>query len=133
MSVQEAAVASQKFTCPSMSVVAPACTVAVNVTTVPPATEDTALPPEVRERVVALAWAARTGSGPAQQARQAIASAQRNERLPHSECAIPLAQQYRQFSRIFVVDEQIGDAIAIAQSNGDASMGWRQCRGCRRR
>src|ERR1700756_3104670 len=78
MSVQEAAVASQKFTCPSLSVVTPACTVAVNVTTVPPATEDTALAPEVRERVVALTWAARTVSEPTQQARQAIARAQQN-------------------------------------------------------
>jgi hypothetical protein len=62
MSVQEAAVvASQKFTCPSLSVVALDCTVAVKVTTVPPATEDTAFPPEVRERVVAVAWDAQAG------------------------------------------------------------------------
>ena len=40
---------------------APACTVAVKVTTVPPATEDTAFPPEVRERVVAVAWDAQAG------------------------------------------------------------------------
>src|ERR1700759_1423118 len=79
MSVQEAAVASQKFTCPSLSVVAPACTVAVNVTTVPPATEDTALPPEVRERVVTVAWDPQAGREPPHQARQAIASEQQNE------------------------------------------------------
>jgi hypothetical protein len=52
MSVQDAAVASQKFTCPSVSAAPAAWTVAVKVTTVPPATEDTAFPPEVTERVV---------------------------------------------------------------------------------
>ena len=47
MPVQEAAEASQKFTCPSVSAVVPASTVAVNVTTVPPATDDTGFPPEL--------------------------------------------------------------------------------------
>src|ERR1700751_198023 len=79
MSVQEAAVASQKFTCPSLSVAAPACTVAVNVTTVPPATADTAFPLEVRERVVTVAWDPPAGWEPPHQARLAIASAQQNE------------------------------------------------------
>src|SRR5262249_16809787 len=79
MSVQEAAAASQKFTCPSVSTVAPACTAAVKVTTVPPATEDTAFPPEVMERVVVVAWDALAGCNPPQQARQPIASAQRIE------------------------------------------------------
>src|ERR1700744_770715 len=78
ISVQEAAVAAQKFTCPSVSAVAPACTVAVKGTTVPPATEDTAFPPEVRERVVVVAWDAQAGWGPLQ-ARHAIASVQANK------------------------------------------------------
>jgi hypothetical protein len=52
---------------------------AVNVTTVPPATEDTAFPPEVIERVVAVAEDALAGWDPPHQARQTIASAQRNE------------------------------------------------------
>lgn len=71
--------ASQKFTCPSLSAVPPAWTVAVRVTTVPPATEDTGFPPEVRERVVWVAWHAQAGWEPPYQARQAIASAQQNE------------------------------------------------------
>jgi hypothetical protein len=79
MSVQEAAAASQKFTCPSVSAVAPACTAAVNVTTVPPGTEDTASPPEVMERVVVVAWDAMTGCDPPHQAKQMIANAQPNE------------------------------------------------------
>jgi hypothetical protein len=79
MSVQAAAAASQKFTCPSASAVPPACTVAVKVTTVPPATEDTAFPPEVIERVVAVAGDPQAGWDPPHQATQMIASAQRNE------------------------------------------------------
>src|SRR6201986_1061817 len=79
MSVQEAAAASQKLTCPGFSAVALAFTVAVIVTTVPPATEDTALPPEVRESVVTVAWAAIAGCEPPHHARQTIASAQKNE------------------------------------------------------
>jgi hypothetical protein len=79
MSVQEAAAASQKLTCPSVSAVVPACTVAVNVTTVPPGTDDTEFPPEVIESVMAVAGDAQAGWGSPHQARQTIASAQRNE------------------------------------------------------
>jgi hypothetical protein len=71
-------VASQKFICPRVSAVAPACTVAVKVTTVPPEIEDTVFPFEVRERVVAVAWDAQAGWGP-HQARHAMASEQGNK------------------------------------------------------
>ena len=77
--MQEAAAASQKFTCPSVSAVAPTCTVAINVITVPPSTEDTAFPPEVIERVVAVAEDALADWDPPHQARQTNAIAQRNE------------------------------------------------------
>jgi hypothetical protein len=55
MSVQYAAVASQKFTCPVVTKGVPAFTVAVNVTTLPEATVVTTLPPEVAARVVTVA------------------------------------------------------------------------------
>ena len=50
---QKAAVASQKFTWPVIKGLEPALTVAVAVTNAPDATVDTALPPEVRDKVVA--------------------------------------------------------------------------------
>jgi hypothetical protein len=53
--------------------------VAVNVTTVPPGTDDTEFPPEVIESVMAVAGDAQAGWGSPHQARQTIASAQRNE------------------------------------------------------
>src|ERR1700722_580219 len=107
MSVQDAPVASQKFTCPRVSALAPACTVAVNVTTVPPATEDTAFPPEVRERVVAVAWDAQAGRGP-HQARHAIASAQRNKTSGAGRFRLPTVGRKRispifQLKRIFLL------------------------------
>jgi hypothetical protein len=52
MSVQLLAVASQKFTCPGVTGVEPASTVAVSVTTLPEATVVTVLPAEVTARVV---------------------------------------------------------------------------------
>jgi hypothetical protein len=55
MSVQCAAEASQKFTCPGVTGVAPAFTDAVSVTTLPEATVVTALPPEVTARIVVVA------------------------------------------------------------------------------
>jgi hypothetical protein len=55
MSVQDIAVASQKFTSPTVTGVVPAVTVAVNVTTLPDVTVETALPPEVTVKVVTVA------------------------------------------------------------------------------
>jgi hypothetical protein len=52
MSVQNAAVASQKFTVPFVTAVEPDKTVAVNVTWLGDATEVTRLPPEVTASVV---------------------------------------------------------------------------------
>ena len=57
----------------------PACTVAVNVITVPLGTDDTEFPPEVIESVMAVAGDAQAGWGSPHQARQRIASAQQNE------------------------------------------------------
>lgn len=49
------AVASQKFTCPGLTAVTPAFTVAVRVTTLPVVTDVTAVPPEVILRFVVVA------------------------------------------------------------------------------
>src|SRR5579871_422170 len=60
MSVQCAAVASQKFTCPGLILAPPAVTAAVSVTTVPVATELTTLPSalmEIEVAVAAFVWA----------------------------------------------------------------------------
>ena len=54
MSVQWVAVASQKFTCPGVTGLLPAVTVAVSVTTLPDVTVVTELPPEVTARVVVV-------------------------------------------------------------------------------
>jgi hypothetical protein len=54
MPVQLAADASQKFTWPGATAVAPAFTVAVNVTTVPEGTVVTGPPPEVTVIVVVV-------------------------------------------------------------------------------
>jgi len=54
MSEQYAAEASQKFTCPTVSVAVPAVTVAVSVTTLPEATVVTGMPPEVIAKVVVI-------------------------------------------------------------------------------
>jgi hypothetical protein len=55
MSVQYVAEASQKLTCPVFTLVEPAITVAVSVTTVPEATVVTEPPPELMARVVVVA------------------------------------------------------------------------------
>jgi hypothetical protein len=55
MSVQKAADASQKFTCPGVTGIPPAFTVAVSVTTLPDATVVTAAPPDVTESIVVVA------------------------------------------------------------------------------
>lgn len=52
--MQWTAEASQKFTCPTFSAVAPACTVAVSVIAVPDLTVVTALRPEVAVSVVVV-------------------------------------------------------------------------------
>jgi hypothetical protein len=54
MSAQLVAVASQTFTCPTVTGADPATTVAVNVTTLPEVTVDTTLPPEVIAKVVVV-------------------------------------------------------------------------------
>jgi hypothetical protein len=54
MSVQCAAVASQKFTWPAVTTVPPAFTVAVSVTTVPVTTVETVPPPDVTAKVVVV-------------------------------------------------------------------------------
>jgi hypothetical protein len=54
-SVQDFAVASQKFTWPTVTGVLPAVTAAVSATTLPEAIVVTALPPEVTVRVVVVA------------------------------------------------------------------------------
>jgi hypothetical protein len=54
MSEQDAAAASQNFTCPGFTI-APALTVAVSVTTLPDATVVTGFPPEVTAIVVVVA------------------------------------------------------------------------------
>src|SRR5277367_4255464 len=65
MSVQNLAVASQKLTCPGVTGVLPAITVAVRVTTLPGATVVTAFLPEVTDSVVTVgAGAAHAGSSP---------------------------------------------------------------------
>jgi hypothetical protein len=61
MSVQYVALASQKATCPGVTAVAAAVTVAVRVTAVPEPTVVTAAPADVIARVVVVAgfaWAA---------------------------------------------------------------------------
>jgi hypothetical protein len=55
MSVQCAADASQKFTCPVVTAVVPVFTVAVSVTTLLDATVVTVLPPDATARVVVVA------------------------------------------------------------------------------
>jgi hypothetical protein len=55
VAVQLDADASQKATCPTVTVVLPDCTVPVNVTTVPEVTEETADPIEVTVRFVVVA------------------------------------------------------------------------------
>src|ERR1700680_3576132 len=57
MSVQYAAVASQKFTWPCFTAAVPALTVAVSVTGRPAFTEVTATPPEVIASEVVVTWA----------------------------------------------------------------------------
>jgi hypothetical protein len=54
MSVQYFAVASQKLTCPVVTAVLPAFTVAVSVTTLPDVTVATVVPPDVTARVVVV-------------------------------------------------------------------------------
>jgi hypothetical protein len=54
MSVQYVAAASQKVTCPMVTGVVPAVTVAVSVTTLPEEIVVTALPAEVTPRVVVV-------------------------------------------------------------------------------
>jgi hypothetical protein len=61
MSVQWAAVSSQKLTVPGFTAVEPATTVAVSVTTDPDATVVTALPPLVTVSVVVVAVCANAG------------------------------------------------------------------------
>jgi hypothetical protein len=55
ISEQAVADASQKLTWPAVTGVAPAATVAVRVTTVPGATDETGLPPEVKVSEVVVA------------------------------------------------------------------------------
>jgi hypothetical protein len=55
ISSQYAAVASQKFTNPGVTGVAPVVTLAVSVTTVPEATEDSGIPSLVTVNVIAVA------------------------------------------------------------------------------
>src|SRR6185437_14977414 len=64
ISVQNAAAASQNFTCPVVTGAAPALTVAVRVTTLPGATVVTALPPDVTARAVVVAEAADQAGSP---------------------------------------------------------------------
>src|ERR1017187_9670030 len=73
MSVQYIAAASQKFTCPIVTGVVPAFTVAVSVTTLPAATVVTVLPPDVTARVVVAAGAAQARTAPPQRAITEIA------------------------------------------------------------
>jgi hypothetical protein len=54
MSAQYFAVASQKLTCPVVTAVLPALTVAVSVTMLPDATVVTVFPPDVNARVVVV-------------------------------------------------------------------------------
>jgi hypothetical protein len=54
MSVQYVTEASQKFTCPTVTVVEPEVTAAVSVTLLPEVTEVTGLNPEVTDRVVVV-------------------------------------------------------------------------------
>jgi hypothetical protein len=63
--VQNAAEASQKFTCPGATLAAPAFTVAVRVTRLPEATDVTAVPPEATLIVVVVTifvWAVTQGA-----------------------------------------------------------------------
>ena len=79
MSVQDFAVASQKFTCPTVTAVPAAVTVAVSVTTLPDVTIVTALPPDVTAIVVVVApGAAHARSAPPQRAITETAEAHNN-------------------------------------------------------
>jgi hypothetical protein len=63
MSAHNVVDASQKFTCPTVTGVAPAATVAVSVTTLPNATEVVALSPELNASVVVVAVCALAAAG----------------------------------------------------------------------
>jgi hypothetical protein len=79
MSSQWGAVASQNFTCPVVTGVVPATTVAVSVTTVPLATVVTALPLLATASVVVVATAEPASAGKLTASNQASA---RNITLP---------------------------------------------------
>src|SRR5579862_3012890 len=65
MSVQCPAVASQNFTCPTVTAVPPDTTVAVRVTTVPDATLVTLVPPDVTAKIVMVAVSDSFAAAPA--------------------------------------------------------------------
>lgn len=94
MSVQYLAEASQKFTCPVFTLVAPAITVAVSVTTLPEATVVTEPPPELTARVVVVAPppAQACGATAKKNNKNAKKTDRRKETLGFIDTVVPLSR-----------------------------------------
>jgi hypothetical protein len=122
MSAQESAKASQKFTCPTVTLVELETTVAVSVTTLPEATDPpdaTTLPPDVMVSVVVVAAGpAQAGSVPRKE--KAIKPTRRNswqENLSFMANSISLAAEGASKNNLL---EQEESTPVVIQASGSS-------------